>query len=70
MREQVVDDVGPLALGDELARVIFRQAILDSVDDLAEPPGGAEPRELLRQAAALILGGGEGDATDKKLVRV
>jgi hypothetical protein len=38
MRQQIVDDIGPLALGDELARIIFRQALVYYFQDFIEPP--------------------------------
>ncbi len=46
-----------------------RKAPLDDRDrlqDLVEPAGCAEARQLLRQAAAVGLGGGKGDAADEK----
>jgi hypothetical protein len=63
-----VDDVGPLALGHKLARGILRQAIVDLFQNFLKLPGGAEPQQHLRLAAALVLGGREGDAADKKLM--
>jgi hypothetical protein len=65
-----VDDVGPLVLGDELARHVFRQAILYPVEDLIEPPGCAEPFQLLRSPAELVLWLGKRDAADEKKLRV
>jgi hypothetical protein len=38
VRQKIVDDVGPLALGSELAHIIFRQALLDHIQDFIEPP--------------------------------
>jgi len=66
VRQKVVDDVGPLALGNELARVIFRQELIDPVEDLAKPTGGAEPFQLLRQPAALALRLGKRDVEDRE----
>lgn len=59
-----MDNVGPFALGDELTRIILRQAIANYFYDFFKLTCGAEPFQLLRQAAALVLGGGEGDAAD------
>ncbi|MDF0594012.1 hypothetical protein P0O24_10510 [Methanotrichaceae archaeon M04Ac] len=39
--------------------------LLPSLDPGVRPPGGAKARQLLPQAAAVGLGGGEGDAADQ-----
>jgi hypothetical protein len=64
VRQKVVDDVGPLALGDELTRIIFRQELADVVEDFLKLPSSAEALQLLCQMVAFVLGGGEGDAAD------
>ncbi len=63
-----MDDVGPLAPGDELSCGVSREAAVDYIKNFIEMSGGAEARQLLCQAAAVGLGGGEVDAAEEKEV--
>ncbi len=70
MGEQIVDDVGFLGLGDELARGVHREAAVDNFKNFIEVSGGAESRQLLCEAAAVGLRGGEGDASEGDFAQI
>jgi len=50
-----VDDVGPLAPGDELSCGVLREAAVNYFKNFIEMSGGAEARQLLCKAAAVGL---------------